>query len=176
MAAIRTMKCFDKQKEPAALIFSKAAGQKWTYGYACYTTTFFLLPSCGRLFYMCILQVQSYFEVKSILLICKGKEAGLLQMWQTSHYDDYCWDLMVSTIAISCKRFAGLRTARKEVNNTIPIINASGKIGILHAVPQKFVMRLAKTTQCIGSPMIQPKIIPLTAYVIASATIIFMSC
>ena len=112
----------------------------------------------------------------TILLICKGKEAGLLQMWQTSHYDDYCWDLMVSTIAISCKRFAGLRTARKEVNNTIPIINASGKIGILHAVPQKFVMRLAKTTQCTGSPMIQPKIIPLTAYVIASATIIFMSC
>ena len=97
-------------------------------------------------------------------------------MWQTSYYDDYCWDLMVSTIAISCKRFAGLRTARKEVNNTIPIINASGKIGILHAVPQKLVMRLAKTTQCIGSPMIQPKIIPLTAYVIASATIIFMSC
>lgn len=71
---------------------------------------------------MCILQVQSYFEAKSILLICKGKEAGLLQMWQTSHYDDYCWDLMVSTIAISCKRFAGLRTARKEVNNTIPIL------------------------------------------------------
>jgi len=35
------MKRFDKQKEPAALIFSKAAGQKWTHGYACYTTTFF---------------------------------------------------------------------------------------------------------------------------------------
>lgn len=70
---------------------------------------------------MCILQVQSYSEVKSILLICKGKEVGLLQMWQTSHYDDYCWDLMVSTIAISCKRFAGLRTARKEVNNTISV-------------------------------------------------------
>jgi len=28
MAAIRTMKRFDKQKEPAALIFSKAAGSK----------------------------------------------------------------------------------------------------------------------------------------------------
>ena len=122
MAAIQTMKRSDTQKEPAALIFSKAAGQKWTHGYACYTTTFFLLPSCGRLFYMCILQVQSYFEVKSILLICKGKEVGLLQMWQTSHYDDYCWDLMVSTIAISCKRFAGLRTARKEVNNTILLV------------------------------------------------------
>ena len=116
-------------------------------------------------------------QMKMIVGECaQYADGSLLQMWQTSHYDDYCWDLMVSTIAISCKRFAGLRTARKEVNNTIPIINASGKIGILHAVPQKFVMRLAKTTQCIGSPMIQPKIIPLTAYVIASATIIFMSC
>jgi len=28
MAAIRTMKRFDTQKEPAALIFSKAAGSK----------------------------------------------------------------------------------------------------------------------------------------------------
>jgi hypothetical protein len=28
VAAMRTMKRFDKQKEPAALIFSKAAGSK----------------------------------------------------------------------------------------------------------------------------------------------------
>ena len=51
MAAIRTMKRFDKQKEPAALSFSKAAGSKWARGYVCYTTAFFLLPSCGRCFY-----------------------------------------------------------------------------------------------------------------------------
>ena len=41
MAAIRTMKRFDKQKEPAALSFSKAAGSKWARGYVCYTTAFF---------------------------------------------------------------------------------------------------------------------------------------
>ena len=47
MAAIQTMKRSDKQKEPAALIFSKAAGSKWARGYVCCTTAFFLLPSCG---------------------------------------------------------------------------------------------------------------------------------
>ena len=41
MAAIQTMKRSDKQKEPAALIFSKAAGSKWARGYVCYTTAFF---------------------------------------------------------------------------------------------------------------------------------------
>jgi hypothetical protein len=41
MAAIRTMKRADKQKEPAALIFSKAAGSKWARGYVCCTTAFF---------------------------------------------------------------------------------------------------------------------------------------
>ena len=51
MAAIRTMKRSDKQKEPAALSYSKAAGSKWARGYVCYTTAFFLLPSCGRCFY-----------------------------------------------------------------------------------------------------------------------------
>jgi len=35
------MKRSDKQKEPAALIFSKAAGSKWARGYVCYTTAFF---------------------------------------------------------------------------------------------------------------------------------------
>ena len=34
VAAIQTMKRSDKQKEPAALIFSKAAGSKWARGYA----------------------------------------------------------------------------------------------------------------------------------------------
>ena len=51
MAAIRTMKRSDKQKEPAALSYSKAAGSKWARRYVCYTTAFFLLPSCGRCFY-----------------------------------------------------------------------------------------------------------------------------
>ena len=41
MAAIRMMKRFDKQKEPAALSYSKAAGSKWARGYVCYTTAFF---------------------------------------------------------------------------------------------------------------------------------------
>ncbi|WP_207653548.1 hypothetical protein [Faecalibacterium prausnitzii] len=49
MAAIQTMKRSDTQKEPAALIFSKAAGSKWARGYVCCTTVFFLLPSCGSL-------------------------------------------------------------------------------------------------------------------------------
>jgi len=35
------MKRFDKQKEPAALIFSKAAGSKWARRYVCCTTAFF---------------------------------------------------------------------------------------------------------------------------------------
>ena len=30
------MKRFDKQKEPAALSYSKAAGSKWARGYVCY--------------------------------------------------------------------------------------------------------------------------------------------
>jgi hypothetical protein len=51
MAAIQTMKRSDTQKEPTALIFSKAAGSKWARGYVCCTTAFFLLPSCGRCFY-----------------------------------------------------------------------------------------------------------------------------
>jgi hypothetical protein len=51
MAAIQTMKRSDTQKEPAALIFSKAAGSKWAHGCVCCTTAFFLLPSCGRCFY-----------------------------------------------------------------------------------------------------------------------------
>jgi len=49
MAAIQTMKRSDTQKEPAALIFSKAAGSKWAHGCVCCTTAFFLLPSCGSL-------------------------------------------------------------------------------------------------------------------------------
>ena len=49
MAAIQTMKRFDKQKEPAALIFSKAAGSKWARGYVCCTTAFFLLGCFRRL-------------------------------------------------------------------------------------------------------------------------------
>ena len=40
MAAIQTMKRSDTQKEPAALIFSKAAGSKWARGYVCCTTAF----------------------------------------------------------------------------------------------------------------------------------------
>ena len=58
MAAIRTMKRSDKQKEPAALIFSKAAGSKWARGYVCYTTAFFLLPSCG-IFFILLVQILS---------------------------------------------------------------------------------------------------------------------
>ena len=72
MAAIRMMKRSDKQKEPAALIFSKAAGSKWARGYVCYTTAFFLLPSSGRKsLFVSILRNQSYFQMTSILLICK---------------------------------------------------------------------------------------------------------
>lgn len=48
MAAIRTMKRFDKQKEPAALIFSKAAASNGRVDRLLYDG-FFLLPSCGRL-------------------------------------------------------------------------------------------------------------------------------
>jgi hypothetical protein len=49
MAAIRTMKRFDKQKEPAALIFSKAAGSKWARKITCFNQRLFLFPlSRGR--------------------------------------------------------------------------------------------------------------------------------
>jgi hypothetical protein len=50
MAAIRTMKRFDKQKEPAALSFSKAAGSKWARGYVCYTTAFFFCRRAAGVF------------------------------------------------------------------------------------------------------------------------------
>ena len=50
MAAIRTMKRFDKQKEPAALIFSKAAGSKWARGYVCCTTAFFFCRRAAGVF------------------------------------------------------------------------------------------------------------------------------
>jgi len=50
MAAIRTMKRFDKQKEPAALIFSKAAGSKWAQRVTCSNQRFFSFPvGRGRL-------------------------------------------------------------------------------------------------------------------------------
>ena len=61
MAAIRTMKRFDKQKEPAALIFSKAAGPKWTHGYACYTTTFFFCRrAAGVLLFILLYYMDDY--------------------------------------------------------------------------------------------------------------------
>ena len=49
MAAIQTMVCSDKQKEPAALIFSKAAASNGRVDRLLYDG-FFLLPSCGSLF------------------------------------------------------------------------------------------------------------------------------
>ena len=63
MAAIRTMKRSDKQKEPAAVSFSKAAGSKWARRYVCYPTAFFLLPSSGRsldILHLFSLAVQSF--------------------------------------------------------------------------------------------------------------------
>ena len=47
MAAIRTMKRFDKQKEPAALIFSKAAGSKWAREITCSNQRLFYFPLVG---------------------------------------------------------------------------------------------------------------------------------
>jgi len=44
MAAIRTMKRSDKQKEPAALIFSKAAGSKWVHKITCSNQRLFISP------------------------------------------------------------------------------------------------------------------------------------
>ena len=55
MAAIQTMKRSDKQKEPAALIFSKAAGSKWARGYVCYTTAFFSFAVVRQVFLLFIL-------------------------------------------------------------------------------------------------------------------------
>ena len=48
MAAIQTMKRSDTQKEPAALIFSKAAASNGRVDRLLYDG-FFLLPSCGSL-------------------------------------------------------------------------------------------------------------------------------
>ena len=47
VAAIRTMKRFDKQKEPAALIFSKAAGSKWAHKITCSNQRLFYFPLVG---------------------------------------------------------------------------------------------------------------------------------
>ena len=47
MAAIRMMKRFDKQKEPAALIFSKAAGSKWARKITCSNQRLFYFPLVG---------------------------------------------------------------------------------------------------------------------------------
>jgi len=58
------MKRFDKQKEPAALIFSKAAGSKWARGYVCCTTAFFLLPSFGRFNHIFYLTFNSMIKTK----------------------------------------------------------------------------------------------------------------
>jgi hypothetical protein len=44
------MKRFDKQKEPAALSYSKAAGSKWARGYVCYTTAFFFCRRAAGVF------------------------------------------------------------------------------------------------------------------------------
>jgi len=47
MAAIRTMKRFDKQKEPAALIFSNTAGSKWAQRVTCSNQRLFYFPLVG---------------------------------------------------------------------------------------------------------------------------------
>jgi len=52
MAAIRTMKRFDKQKEPAALIFSNTAGSntagsKWAQRITCSNQRLFYFPLVG---------------------------------------------------------------------------------------------------------------------------------
>jgi len=41
------MKRFDKQKEPAALIFSNTAGSKWAQRVTCSNQRFFLSPLGG---------------------------------------------------------------------------------------------------------------------------------
>ena len=47
VAAIRTMKRFDKQKEPAALIFSNTAGSKWAQRVTCSNQRLFYFPLVG---------------------------------------------------------------------------------------------------------------------------------
>ena len=57
MAAIQTMKRSDTQKEPAALIFSKAAASNGRVDRLLYDG-FFLLPSCG-IFFILLVQILS---------------------------------------------------------------------------------------------------------------------
>ena len=60
-----------KRKETAALI-SQNRRFKWACQIVCSTTAFFLLPSSGRKsLFVSILRNQSYFQMTSILLICK---------------------------------------------------------------------------------------------------------
>lgn len=54
---------------------------------------------------------------------------------------DYC-ALIFSMIDILCNRFAGPRTAKREVNKTMAMMSIRGIKGTLHAVPQIFVIRL----------------------------------
>ena len=59
MAAIQTMKRSDTQKEPAALIFSKAAGSKWAHGCVCCTTAFFFCRRAAACSFCAYLNKQS---------------------------------------------------------------------------------------------------------------------
>ena len=67
MAAIQTMKRFDKQKEPAALIFSNTAGSKWAQRVTCSNQRFFSFPvGRGRLL--------SLIEIKKEPITTRGSD------------------------------------------------------------------------------------------------------
>mgnify|MGYP006977483192 CR=1 FL=1 len=67
MAAIQTMVCSDKQKEPAALIFSNTAGSKWAQRVTCSNQRFFSFPvGRGRLL--------SLIEIKKEPITTRGSD------------------------------------------------------------------------------------------------------
>ena len=67
MAAIQTMKRSDKQKEPAALIFSNTAGSKWAQRVTCSNQRFFSFPvGRGRLL--------SLIEIKKEPITTRGSD------------------------------------------------------------------------------------------------------
>ena len=87
---------------------------------------------------MCILQLQSYFGVKSILLICKAvkqKRADPPHTQQVSHYDDYYWDLIVSTIAILLICLIGRLIEIAAEAKQSRTISKSERIGTLQFIP-----------------------------------------
>ena len=62
-------------------------------------------------------------------------------MQQTSYYENYCWDLIVSTIAISLIRFIGRLIEIAAEAKQSRTISKSERTGTLQSVPHLSAIR-----------------------------------